>query len=238
MKSMTLSFVIISCVSSLLHASPMNVSAQELLSMPSANRLRIAEKQPLAKMYSDLIRVAFDKNENYQKRWSALTLAAQVRGPQSVADLERAMRAPEWFMRNAGLVAIYQVAPKRAKAWSMRLMKDSSLVVRSAAVLTLPERLTIKERQALWAELNADYNFRGKQSLWVRGQILEQLAKRPEHTEVKQFAQLLKDKDNRVLAPALVALEKASQAKISVKVESLEAKQAAWLNWAQKEKLL
>jgi hypothetical protein len=209
------------------------ISVEEILAMPAANRAAIAQSQAQPKLYSELIDIAFDKKQNYQKRWSALTLASQVGGPKAVGDLEKALQASEWFMRNAALLSLQQISEAKAKSWAVKLLKDESLVVRSAAVLALPDQLSPLEREVLWQELTSKYNFRGQQSLWIRAQLLEGLAKAPQKNEMILFSKYLADKDNRLVLPAMAALEKISpQAEISV-AQPMNQRKKAWQSWVR-----
>ena len=170
-----------------------DVSLKELLSMPEKNRERVAFKQNKPNLYPDLLKMAFNKEEGFQYRWKALTLAATLGGSNSTGDIQKACQSEEWFMKNACLLALQRINAKKSSEFAQKLLADKALVVRSAAVRVLAASLTPEKRDLLWDELNKDYNYRLKQSLWVRSQIIEALAKSPEKSELPLFAKSLRD---------------------------------------------
>ena len=167
-----------------------------LLALSAQERQAALWQQPES-IYSSLIDVAFDKKEKMANRWKALTAAAQFKKAGSVDDLMKAAQG-EWFMKNAALVALNEVHPEKAHDLAKILISDSALVVRSAAVDVLSTKLDAETRGILFKELQQPYNFRNKQSLWIRSQILRKLANNPLKAEKVIFEELKKEKDQAI----------------------------------------
>ena len=140
-------------------------------------------------------------------------------------------------MRNAALVALKEVNPAQSQKLAQKLLKDKALVVRSAAVTVLEANITPEVRDLLWDELNQSYNFKGSQSLWIRHQIVEVLAKKPMHRELKIFADLLSDKDARVHVPAVAGLEKLTGVQLGESKMKQNELVGAWKDYLKKEKV-
>lgn len=188
-------------------------SALEVLNLPGENRRMVVQGQG-DKYYQNFIEVAFNENQPMSLRWRALMAAAEARGEKSTKDLLKAGTHKHWYMRNAALVALSEVNPLQGEKLAQKLLKDKALVVRSAAVGVLEKSSSGDVRDLLWEELNQGYNFKNSQSLWIRHQIVEVLAKKPLNRETKIFAQLLSDKDDRVHLPAVRGLEKLTGVKL------------------------
>lgn len=206
--------------------------AEEILTLPEKNRYLVAEKKS-DELYPVLIEFSKSEKKSMQTRWKALTLAVHLVGEKSLPEVEQALKAPEWFMRNAGLVALQSIDPEKAKARAKGLMKDKALVVRSAAVEVIGNDLDTSTRDLFWDELEASYNFRQKQGLWVRGQILEKLAAHPEKKEIPLFVKALKDKDLKLHSSAIAALERTTQVKLGKSHEGLSEKRQMWIQWVR-----
>lgn len=189
-------------------AVPSLTDTLDIMNLPSSNRRMVIEGQAGQKFYANFVGVAFDPKQPMSTRWKALMTMAETGNKNALKDLQRAGAAPEWFMRNAALVALQAKHPKQAETLALKLISDKALVVRSAAVDTLRKSATPEVRDRLWEELNQDYNFKKKQSLWIRPQIVEALAMQPSNYETRLFADLLNDKDQRVQLPAIQGLEK------------------------------
>ncbi|HWU42583.1 MAG TPA: HEAT repeat domain-containing protein [Bdellovibrio sp.] len=244
-KKMTLPLLLTIFSSSVFAALPKPspstmTSAMEIIKLPAENRRAALEGQG-DKFYSSFVEIAFNNTETMNVRWRAVMAAAEAGGEKATADLLKAGEHDQWYMRNAALVALAEVNPAQSQKLAQKLLKDKALVVRSAAVEALDsseKKLSPEVRDLLWDELNQDYNFKGGQSLWIRHQIVEVLAKRPQNNELGIFADLLSDKDTRVRLPAVGGLEKLT----GVKLGEEELKQSdlvkLWKDYIRKEKLL
>jgi HEAT repeat protein len=176
-----------------------------------------------------LLKIAFDPTQAMTNRWKALHLGASLKGAAAKVDLDKALKSNEWFMRNAALVGIEKLYPKEAQKAARGLLQDKALVVRSAAVEVIRRNLDDEARDLFWDELEKSYNFRNKQSLWVRAQIVEALAQAPEKREMPIFAKLLRDKDTRLHYFSILALEKISNKKLGTTKSTLAQKRDLWL---------
>lgn len=207
-------------------------AVEEILSMPEKNRYILAEKKT-DELYPQLLELASNTKKNLGVRWKSLTLAAHLKKQSAAKAIRPYLNSNEWYMRNAALVALQEISQAESQKAAMQLLDDKALVVRSAAVDALGSDLSAEMRDRLWEELRASYNFRKKESLWVRGQIASKLALSPEKEELSQFVAMLKENDSRLHAPSIVALEKITgQIKGSAKA-STDQRRNLWLKWAQ-----
>ncbi len=211
-------------------------SAAEMLKLPTENR-RNAIAGKGEQFYNSFISIAFNESQTMSMRWKALMAAAEARGDKATPDLLKAGSHSQWYMRNAALVALSEVNPAQGQKLAQKLIKDKALVVRSAAVEVLDKNQTAEVRDLLWDELNQNYNFKGAQSLWIRHQIVEVLAKKPKDHELKIFADLLSDKDTRVQLPAVEGLEKLTGTKLGEGQMKQSELVGLWKTYVKKEKL-
>lgn len=219
-----------------------SVNVREILSLPAGNRLQAAISAS-EQVSPELLKIVAGENETLESRWKSVTLYAALKKEASLPMLTQWAKSPQWFLRNASLVAARTVSAEKAHDIALQLLQDKALVVRSAAVDVLSEDLKAEDRKTLWKEFSASYNFHRQQSLWIRGQILKTLANVPERSEKANFALALEDKDSRVYAQAVQALEKITKLKLGdnlqiknkVKIEDMEKKRALWIQWARNQ---
>ncbi|GIL17021.1 MAG: hypothetical protein BroJett040_07720 [Oligoflexia bacterium] len=186
------------------------------------------------KSAEELYEVAYSSSGTMPERWSAMTLAIQTDKEVSEKEMQKALTHPEWFVRNAALVGLKESHPELAERAAFRLLSDKAMVVRVAAINALPNDLSTSKRELLWAELYQKYNFRKKQSLWVRGHIIEKLAQAPQKREYPNFTQSLSDSDDRVVNAAVEGLEKLLNRKMGSAAATLKEKKNLWLAWTRK----
>lgn len=218
------------------------VNVREILSLPADNRVQAALSVGES-VAPELLKIVATESETLESRWKSVTLYAALKKEASLPMLNQWSRSNQWFLRNASLVAARTVSFDSAHDMALQLLQDKALVVRSAAVDVLSEKLNAEDRKTLWKEFSANYNFHRQQSLWIRGQILKTLAMAPEKNEKTNFTLALEDKDSRVYAQAVQALEKITklklgenvQAKNKVKIEDIEKKRALWIQWARNQ---
>jgi len=145
------------------------------------------------------------------QRWDALIKSAEAADGQQIQQVLEFAKSKDWYMRNALLVALDKMGTDLVYDKAKALVSDKALVVRSAAVDILT-RLESQEVRALLAkELNRNYNFVGKKSLWIRAQIMKNLVKKPYQSEREYFSKLLFDNDPEISLMSMQALEKISQ---------------------------
>lgn len=212
--------------------SSSDMLAYEILSMPEQNRNQVALYHG-EKLLPQLLKISKESSQSMETRWKALTLAALVGKEKSIPALEEAMKAPEWFLRNAALVSMQKYHPAKAKSAATSLLKDKALVVRSAAVEALGAVADRRTRDLLWEELSASYNYRKKQGLWIRGQIIGKLASHPVLNEAPLFLRALRDQDSRLHLSAIGALEKLTSKQLGKPQQKLAEKRELWLQWAK-----
>lgn len=142
-----------------------------------------------------------------EQRWQAVFAAAQVANKNDLVKIKHYTLQPEWFMRNAALLALDKVDQVMAEDAAKKLLSDKALVVRSAAVDVLSGSALVKNRNLLAQELDKPYNFNKKVSLWIRPQIMEKLAAVATPQQKKFFANYLFDQDPQVVQYSMNALE-------------------------------
>ncbi len=146
----------------------------------------------------DLNKIAFEKENPYEIRWSAIQKISVDYPDQAEAILLKAVTQPEWYMKNAALIGLEQIKSKKLMDAAERLISDPALVVRSMAVNVLSQNQTTETRKLFWSELKKKYNFKRSQSLWIRYQILEHLAENPLKSEREKFLELINEKDKKI----------------------------------------
>ena len=179
----------------------------------------------------DLASIAFNKTLTVKTRWRALMALAVTQEEKSLVHLERAVKSRDWFMRDAGIMAMNQVAPTRALIWARRMIHDPALVVRTTVVQVFRQRGQIADVDLLWGELDNKINFKRGESLWVRHHIVTALATLSSPADAPKFLRLLDDSDQRVRKAAVGALESLTGNEPSYKDSSLTQKIAHWKNY-------
>ncbi len=212
-------------------------AAIEVLNLPGENRRLLAQVSG-DRHYKQFIALAFDESRSMALRWKALMSAADARGKGSTVDILKAAKSHQWYMRNAALVALQEVNQPEAEKLALELISDKALVVRSAAMDVLGHSSSFEARETLWSELDKDYNFKKKQSLWIRNQIVEALAKKPLDKERLQFTALLKDSDERVQMASIQGLEKLTGVRLGDGQATPKQLVSDWNEYMKKENSL
>lgn len=208
------------------------MSIEELLSLPAENRVEVGKSRG-QNFAQELEKMAFNKEQQYGVRWKALILSAQIQGPKSEKLLDKALKAPEWYLRNAAVLAYLDVIPRKAAAVARGLLNDKALVVRSAAVGVLAKKMEESDRELLWEALSSKMNYRKSQSLFIRPQILAVLANDPLEREMPLFLKHLRENDVKMHSSAIVALERVTARKFGKSKDSVDQKRELWIKWAQ-----
>lgn len=183
--------------------------------------------------------IAFSDKESFRYRWSAFSTLMKLKSEKK--DLLRALKSEDWFLRDLGLKVAKEQFPDIAVAWSKKLIKDPSLIVRTTAVKNLDSLGDANSLDLLWQELYSKQNFRNKRSLWIRRHIVRALgniAKKDIQRKQlwsKRLAKVLLDEDSRLHTEAIYALANwyPSGPRINVK-EPLEIQKEKWLSWTRK----
>lgn len=204
------------------------------LRMPFDNRIDALKAQG-EKAFSVLENLAFDSKETLGIRWKSLTALARVQGQNSISMLEKALVSPEWYMRNAAMVAVLGVDKNKGIEWAKKLIQDDSLVVRTAAVQTLSSVQSEDIKETLWRELYSERNYRNGKSLWIRKHIVRTLSFRAKANEVEKFAKLLRDADPRLHPWAVLGLEKSTGRILGDSNSNWTDKRERWLSYFDKD---
>ena len=160
------------------------------------------------KSFADLIKAAKNESLTMNERWQSLVKAAENASPGKIEIIKKFSTSNEWFMRNAALVSLEKVGLEEAISEAKILIHDKALVVRSAAVTTLSKKRTLEIKRLFANELTKAYNFSGRQSLWIRSQMMQQIAKLATSEDRQFLARYLFDSDKKVAAISASALEK------------------------------
>jgi HEAT repeat protein len=182
-----------------------------------------------------LKKIAVRNSSDLQIRWRALVLAARLLKHEVRPEITQAARSSDWFMRSAAMIAANEISTDEAAVLARKLVNDKALVVRSAAVDILGGTGLPTDRQILWRIIHDPVNSRNGQSLWIRSQALELLAKHPQKKEVADFMNLLKESDLELQAIAIHGLEQISETKFGGAQESIEQHRRKWLQWWELE---
>lgn len=241
MKRIGLFFVLLSlhataAIDPAQYPEKVRLNVAEILSLPVANRIAVSQNRR-GELVEPLRAMIFDDKADFGHRWKAVLLYAQLEKSKSAKVLHRALESKEWFLRNAALLAFAEVfPPAKAAEVAARLMNDKALVVRSAAVDVLARHMDSQTREILWNEIDQAHNFRKKQGLWIRPQILKILAEEPAVRELPLFLTYLREGDSRMHSPAISALEKITREVRGGQREVAE-KRTEWLKWARSAKV-
>lgn len=206
------------------------LSVKEALLLPMENRASALKAQG-SKGEAALAALMFDDAASMDLRWKAITTAALLKGNSLKPQIQKALVAKEWFVRNAALVALESMNRDEAKVWARKFLDDKALVVRSAAVETLARLEDRTAAALLWKKLSAKENFRGSQSLWIRKQITNALAQLDRSGYQGRFIDLLDDRDEGVQEAAVKALELRTGQQLGGEKEPVKFKRAYWQQW-------
>ncbi len=186
----------------------------QVLSLPSKNRNSVFNKLLSSKskdknIYNHVREAAFDGQLDLNIRWRAVMGMAQLRGAESWDDLVKAAHHKDWFLRNAALISMHRVSPTSVKPWAKEMLKDSALVVRTAAVEMIDQLRAIDMKNDLWQAINDKQNFRKGQSLWIRPIIARTLYNFTRVNDSKvQWYKLLDDNDLVIKNIASLAIKR------------------------------
>jgi hypothetical protein len=184
------------------------ISMKEILSRPTNEHLGMAQKLGLTQAYRQSQLAAKDQSLPIRARWSAVLLMEKTGGALATQELRSMLSSKDWFIRNSSLLALNSRSENEGLSAGRILLRDRSLVVRSAAVSVFPEEMTEKDRELMRDQLEASLNFNRGQSLWVRGEIMAKLSAKPSFSERAWFLNKIKDKDAKVSLEATRALER------------------------------
>lgn len=200
-----------------------------ILSKPLQERLsEFRQRRDVTDQF--LIRVARDKNSGVQARWRAVTTMGRLDPYRFQKNIDEALKSRDWFLRQAALIALQTDQRDRAVEWSMRLLRDPALMVRTQAVSNL---ILFDAREAeplLWHEIWERRNFHGKESLWIRAHLAEAVAHFSVPGRTRAFEKLLLDPDPRLYKWAIEGLEASTGMRLTGSNEPIEVRRQKWLS--------
>lgn len=172
---------------------------------------------------------AFDPRANLQARWRAITTMGRMSQNTFRRELDRALSAREWFLRNAALIALQTGDRSRAVSWSQKLLSDPALIVRTQAVRNLIALDARECERELWKALYDRENFKGDASLWVRAHIAEALSRFAGPGRTARFHRMLMDTDSRLHRWAVEGLEASTGMRLTNSREPVTVRREQWL---------
>ena len=178
--------------------APQNSKAEKEVAVSSAAAGEVNLGVLNDRSLDELTKIAFEKENPYEYRWSALQHISTDYPQQAEEILLKAAGQNEWYMKNAALLGLQEMNSKKQIEIAKKLISDDALVVRSMAVSVLAKNQSPEIRQLFWSELKKKYNFKRNQSLWIRHQILEHLAEDPQKNEREKFLELINEKDKKI----------------------------------------
>ena len=215
-------------------SAPEFKETKEALTLPLEMRIdAIRARGPQG--YRNLVMLMLDDTSGVEARWRAVTAIALIGQKNAKPEIETALKSREWYLRNAGLVAMSNVDRESAIKWGRKLLTDKALVVRAAAVATLTDLGDAGSVPLLWEKLRAKENYKGKQSLFIRRHIVESLARLEKHGGEPKFIAVLADPDTSLHAPAIEALERLTKQKLGDSKDPIAFKKEHWQKWWNKE---
>ncbi len=96
----------------------------------------------------------------------------------------------DWILKSSLIGKVCKIKSNEAQEVLLQLLSDKALVVRSAAVDCLAQRMNPFVRESLWSAFQDPINKRGQQSLWIREQILEIFLAQPTASDRRAISQL------------------------------------------------
>jgi len=205
------------------------VAFERILSEPLEARVtQLRRLEP--RMRATFVGLAFDPKEPLTTRWRAVTTMGRLDHTYFTAPIERALRSPEWFMRNAALIASLNLTRAPAEAAAMRALDDPALVVRTQAVRNLIHLKARASEPKLWRMLNDARSFTPRgESLWIRAHVVEALSGFATPTRTAAFKRLLLDEDPRVHRWAVRGLETSVGTRLTAPDAPVESARRRWL---------
>ena len=185
-------------------------SNQVLKALQAPHQYAVQEIYSLGpKGYKELYRISFSQNYSMPLRWKAFMVMTGIGRGKSLPEIKKVLKAKEWFMRSAGLLALEKVDQKQAVQWAKRMFrKDKAMMVRAKAIDVLRNNPSASVRKMLWKKLYSRENYHRQKSLWIRKQILSYLIDYADQKDLKKIKKTLYDRDPRLHKVAMSGLEK------------------------------
>lgn len=204
---------------------------QDAMRLPFENRIQALKTQGPG-TWNRIQDLAFDRSQNLELRWRALTVLPYLDKHSGKMAVEKALAGDEWYLRNAAALALPAFDRSYALDMSAKLLSDPALVIRTAAAQNMLKLQGREKESLLWEKLNSAENFRKGQSLWVRRHIARALAEVAKPGTEGKFVALLSDADTRLYPAAIRALERLTGLATPSKLQrSPKAQRTHWVSW-------
>lgn len=158
--------------------------------------------------YKHLRELMFSSQEAVDDRWKATLVLAKIGGPESLPDLEIALKNSLWYMRAAGLLGASVVDPdigiEKAKEFMHR---DPALLVRAVALQVIAQQKTI-DKEFLWSEIYNPVNFNNGKGLPIRLSILKVLENSLNASDAARLTALMREDNKEIQELAKVSLSR------------------------------
>ncbi len=148
----------------------------------------------------------FSKDEPMPVRWKQVyLLAQQMPKPEALKFLKTCADSEEWFLQLAALKSYSTLYKSEGLKVARRLIKSApSLVVRSESVNFLKTHGGLGEVPLFFEALRQTKNFKGKNSLSIRPQLIEAIKTIDvQNNFSKDWSRLRNDSHNKVRAAAV-----------------------------------
>ena len=152
--------------------------------------------------YKHLRDLMFSSQETVDDRWKATLVLAKIGGPESLPDLEIALKNSLWYMRAAGLLGTSVAVPAVGYVKAKELLHaDPALLVRAVALQVIAQQKTV-DKEFLWSEIYNPMNFNNGKSLPIRLSILKVLENSLTASDAARLTALMREdnKDIQTLA--------------------------------------
>lgn len=199
------------------------------LELPVKDRVNRLKQSSYAREL--LAKIAQNDNHSLNQRWRAITSMGYMGAKSFRWEIDAALRSRHWFIRDAGLVAVLRDERDRALRWSLRLLSDPAMIVRTQAAENLILLNAFETKEAVWKSFNDSMNGGGtSRKLWIRKVLAKAIAKWAERNDEKRLLKMLLDSDEEVEQWAVYGLEKVKGLKLTNPDDPIELKKKKWLS--------
>ncbi len=179
---------------------------KQALDLPLNRRNQFFQKRPHYFIY--LKHIFQTQKSSPSMKWQALMSMTRLNPQQAQPSIDQALNSSDWFLKNAGLIALEIIQPESAVRKASEFLDHPALMLRTASVELIQRRKAKQYKDILWTQLGAEENFRNGKSLWVRYTIAQTLSEFSDHTDQDLFLTLLEDTDPRIHSIAIRTLQR------------------------------
>jgi len=179
---------------------------KQTLELPLNRRIQFFQKRPHYFVYLEHI---FQTPESSPSmKWQALMSMTRLNPQKAKLYIDQALNNSDWFLKNAGLIALEIIQPKSAVRKAAQFLDHPALMLRTASVELIRRRKARQYKDILWTQLGDPQNFKNGKSLWVRYTIAQTLSELSDSKDRDLFFALLEDADPRINSIALRTLQR------------------------------